>query len=116
METFSAIVGTGVGLTILWLIRKDKLVVRYGAIWMLVAAGFIGAGLFTRTIDVVAAYIGLAYPPLLAIICLQIFLTIKALLADIALSEAEVRLVRLTQEVAMLEHKVALDRDKKASL
>jgi hypothetical protein len=103
VQWITTIIGFLVGSSILYFIRKDRLLVRHGVSWICVAAGLIMLGLFPRLVDQAAQWAGVAYPPTLAMILGFAALILKALISDIELSRSEVRLTRLVQRVAMLE-------------
>jgi|SRR5690554_180080 len=99
----SAIIGLLVALTILLLIRRDKLHVRHGVFWLLVAVVFAGLGFAPALVDWLAREIGIGYPPVLALVGAIAVLVIKILLMDIDQARHEVQLQRLIQRVAILE-------------
>ncbi|MDO6746281.1 DUF2304 domain-containing protein [Gilvimarinus sp. 1_MG-2023] len=99
----SATIGLLVATTILFLIRRDKLHVRHGVFWLLVAVAFAGLGLAPPVVDWLAKVIGIGYPPILAIVATIAVLVIKILLMDIDQARQEVQLQRLIQRVAILE-------------
>ena len=96
-------IGLLVAATILLLIRRDQLHVRHGSGWVLVAIVFAGLGFAPTLVDSLAHALGIAYPPVLALVVAIAVLVIKILLMDIDQSRQEVRLQRLAQRVAMLE-------------
>ena len=99
----TAVIGLLVGFSIIYFIRKDRLLVRHGMGWIFVAVGLIFFGLFPELIDRAALWAGVAYPPTLAMIFGFSALILKALISDIEASRADVRVTRLVQRVAMLE-------------
>ena len=96
-------IGVLAAVTILFLIRRDHLHVRYGLGWMVVAIAIALLGLFPRAFDQFAAFLGVAYGPVLALTFGLIALVIKTLVMDIGLSRTETRVQRLVQRVALLE-------------
>ena len=95
--------GLLVAALIILLIRKDRLHVNHGMGWLTVAAGFALLGFAPKTVDHVANYLGVDYPPILAITLGIAILVIKILLMDIERSRIEMRNQRLVQRIAMLE-------------
>ena len=75
----TGIIGIATALTIVILIRRDRLHVRYGLWWMAAAGAFALMGLFPRGFDQIAAYLGVAYPPVLALTLGLVILVIKIL-------------------------------------
>ena len=99
----TGIIGIVTAITIVILIRKDRLHVRYGMWWMGVAAIFALLGLFPALFDSLAKYLGVAYPPILAFTIGAVVLVIKILVMDIERSRKAVEQQRLTQRLALLE-------------
>jgi hypothetical protein len=96
-------VGIGVSLLILAMIRRDQLHVRFGTSWLLVAVGFALLGFAPGVVDWLAARLGVAYPPTLAIMLAVIVLTVKLLFMDIERSRLQMQNQRLVQRLGMLE-------------
>jgi hypothetical protein len=104
--TVSGLIGIAAALTIIVLIRRDHLHVRYGLWWLAVAAAFVILGFYPGIIDWLAPKVGVAYGPVLALTLGLTILFIKVLTLDIARSRDEARTVRLIQRIAMLESEV----------
>ena len=96
-------IGVVVAALIIWLIRKDRLHVNHGMGWVVVALVFALLGFSPGVIDQLAQFLGIGYPPVLALTLGIAVLTIKILLMDIERSRLEIRNQRLIQRVAMLE-------------
>ena len=99
----TSIIGISIAALIIGLIRKDRLHVNHGLVWMLVALGFAFFGLFPGIIDYLAQLLGISYPPILALTLGIALLVVKILIMDIERSRTETRNQRLVQRVAMLE-------------
>ena len=104
--TVSGLIGIAAALTIIVLIRRDHLHVRYGLWWIAVAAAFVVFGFFPGIIDWLAPKVGVSYGPVLALTLGLTIFVIKVLTLDIARSRDEARTVRLIQRIAMLESEV----------
>ena len=102
----TGIIGIMTAITIVILIRKDHLHVRYGLWWMATAAMFALLGLFPAMFDGIAKYLGIAYPPILALTIGAMVLVIKILVMDIERSRNAVKQQRLTQRIALLESEI----------
>jgi hypothetical protein len=102
----TSIIGLLTALSMFVLIRRDHLHVRYGIGWMLVALAFAMLGLFPTVFDHVAAFFGVAYPPILALLLGFVILLLKTLLVDIERSKDNIRYQRLVQRMALLEAEV----------
>jgi len=96
-------IGLTVAVLILFLMRKDRLHVKHGLVWVGVSVGFAFLGLSPGIIDWVARLFGVAYPPVLALTLGIALLVIKTLMLDIESSRIELRNQRLIQRLAMLE-------------
>ena len=103
MALFTGLTGLFVASVILALIRRDKMRVRHGVVWVLIAVAFLIFGFAPGLLDIIAAKLGVAYSPTVALVVGGSALIIKAVLADIELSRLEVRMARLVQRIAMLE-------------
>lgn len=99
----TGLIGLSVAALIIWLVRKDHLHVNHGFGWIVVAIGFALLGFIPGFFDWIAAYVGVAYPPVLALTIAVAVLVIKILLMDIERSKLEMRNQRLTQRLAILE-------------
>jgi len=99
----TGIIGFITAITIVVLIRKDHLHVRFGLWWVVAAGMFALLGFFPAFFDSIARYLGIAYPPVLALTIGAVVLVIKILVMDIERSRNAVRQQRLTQRIALLE-------------
>lgn len=103
VSLITGIIGVVTAITIVILIRRDHLNVRYGLWWMAAAIGFALLGLSPKFFDSFAHSLGVAYPPVLALTIGVIILVIKILVMDIERSRNAVRQQRLVQRIALLE-------------
>lgn len=99
----TGIIGIATAITIVVLIRRDHLHVRYGLWWMAAAAVFALLGLFPAIVDRVAHALGIAYPPVLALTLGLVALLLKILVMDIERSRNAIKMQRLVQRLALLE-------------
>lgn len=113
LSLVTGVIGIVAALTIIMLIRRDHLHVRYGLWWIAVAAAFVVLGVFPQANDWLASRLGIAYPPVLALTLGLTVFVIKILTIDIARSRNETRIVRLIQRIAMLESEVQTLRDQR---
>ncbi len=102
----TATIGLAVASLIVYLIRRDRLHVRHGFSWILVAASFAVVGMFPGLVDWTAVKLGIGYPPILAITLAFAMLVVKILVMDIEQSQTETQLQRLVQKVAILESRI----------
>jgi hypothetical protein len=99
-------IGIATAVIIVFLIRRDHLHVRYGLWWMGAAVIFALLGLFPALVDYVAGKLGIAYPPVLALILGLVALVIKILVMDIERSRNAISMQRLVQRIALLEAEI----------
>jgi hypothetical protein len=85
------------------LLRRDHLYLRHGLFWVLFAAACLLLGLWPGTIDQVAIWLGISYPPAGFLIGALTVLVIKYLHADMIQSRLERQVRRLNQRIAMFE-------------
>ena len=90
------------GSLIILLIRKDRLLVRHGIGWVLVAAGFVVGGFSPNLLDFIAGQLGIAYPPTIMLLGGLCAITIKAVVTDIEISQTEIQMLRLSQDLMIL--------------
>ena len=102
----TGLIGIAAAACIVYLVRKDRLHVRYGMAWIVIAAIFALLGLFPGVFDRVGQIAGVAYPPMLAITLGFVVLVLKILLSDIERSRNQVRIQRLVQRTALLEAEI----------
>lgn len=103
LSVVTGIIGLSAALLIVLLIRRDHLHVRYGLWWLAIAVAFVVLGFYPRFFDWLAAQLGVAYGPVLALTLGLTVFVIKLLTLDIARSRSETRIVRLVQRISMLE-------------
>lgn len=96
-------IGIATAITIMVLIRRDHLHVRYGLWWVAAAVVFALLGFVPAIFDSIALYLGIAYSPILALTLGATILVIKILVMDIERSRNAIKLQRLVQRIALLE-------------
>ncbi|MBK8321745.1 MAG: DUF2304 domain-containing protein [Betaproteobacteria bacterium] len=112
--TYIAIVLVGIGLAlgIVYLVRRDHIYIRQALFWLAVAGVSFVLAVFPL-IDAVGGFFGIAYPPTLVLLAAIVVLVVKALLSDIAHTQQSRDLRRLNQRIAMLEAESAAPRPPK---
>lgn len=99
----TALLGVGLAVAIVMLMRRDHLQARHGLFWMIVAAAAAVLGAWPGLIDRLAASIGISYAPALLLLGAVIVLLVKSLQSDIELTRIERQLRRLNQRLALTE-------------
>lgn len=95
--------GIAIAAVILFLVRRDHLHGPYAIWWIGAAATVVALGFFPRLFDYLAVYLGVRYPPILAIVLGLGLLLVKILTMDLERSRQERLIRRLAQRLAMLE-------------
>ncbi len=88
---------------IIWLIRKDHIHVRYAFGWIIIAIISAVLGFFPSLIDLLAQYLNIAYPPILAVVVAISVILIKMIIMDIERSRQTRDIIRLNQRIGILE-------------
>jgi hypothetical protein len=110
----SAVIGFALAGTILYLVRRDHLHGSYAVWWLAVAAVTLLLAVYPHIIDWLGEALGIAYPPILAILIGMAFTLIRMLQMDIDRSRQERALRRLTQRLAILDQELGEAREELA--
>ena len=105
-------IGMVTAATIVILIRRDHLHVRYGLWWMIVALVFALLGFVPWVFDEIARFLGIAYPPVLALTLAIVALLLKILVMDLERSRTQTRLNRMVQRIGLLESEIRTPQDR----
>ncbi|NOH84537.1 DUF2304 domain-containing protein [Vibrio sp. 03-59-1] len=114
-QLFSALIGIGFFITAFILVRRDTILPGSALRWTLLSVVILVLGFFPRFSDIIAATLGVAYPPIIPVLFAIVILFLKALLNDIERTKDRIRIERLIQRVAMLEQKIDNNIQKKNS-
>ena len=88
------------------LVRKKHLREQYSILWLFVFFLLILLSLSGRSIDQLAQWFGVGYPPSLFFLAGIFFLMLLILMISVIVSHQTDRVIKLTQKVALLEKKV----------
>ena len=97
------IVGIGLAIGILYLVRRDHIYIRQGFFWIAIAAASLALAIWPGLIDTAGELLGVAYSPALLLLAAVVVLVVKALLGDIELTKVRRDVRRLNQRMALLE-------------
>ena len=111
----SLVIGIALAATILTLVRRAHLHGPHALWWLALAAGIILLGIWPRLTDLIAPYLGVSYPPIVAVLLGLGLLLVKMMSMDLQRSRQEQRIRRLAQRLAMLEAELATVREKPSS-
>jgi hypothetical protein len=103
LQVTTTLLGLGLSVVILYLLRRDHLHLAHGLFWIAVAGLAALLGLWPGLIDFIARLVGIAYPPALLLLVAIIVLLVKSLYADIVNTRIERQLRRLNQRLAIYE-------------
>ena len=103
ITTPTGLIGVGLAMVILLLLRRDHIFILQALFWM--AAAILAAllGLWPGLISEIAQVLGIMYPPAALLLGAVVVLFIKALLSDISQTRLERQVRRLNQRIALLE-------------
>lgn len=103
LQITTALLGIGLAVLILYLIRRDHLYLMHGLFWVVVASAAAVLGAWPGLIDRLASWTGFSYPPALLLLLACMILIIKALHADMVNTRIERDVRRMNQRLALLE-------------
>ncbi|ABM31545.1 DUF2304 domain-containing protein [Paracidovorax citrulli] len=112
LQATTALMGIGLAVLILYLIRRDHLYLMHGLFWVAVAFAAAVLGAWPGLIDRLARLLGISYPPALLLLLANIVLVIKALHSDMVNTRIERDVRRLNQRLALLEADAEEFRDR----
>lgn len=95
---------------ILQLIRKEKLALRYGLLWIALSVSILLMGCFPKIITVLSDFFGVQIPANMLFFIGFCFSLMIIFSLSTALSRNSEKLKRLTQEMALLEEKIGHSR------
>lgn len=101
------LLGVGLAVVILFLVRRDHLYMVHGLLWSLAAGLAVLLGAWPGLIDWLATGLGVAYPPALLLLLACMALLLKALHADMVCTRLVRDVRRLNQRLALLEAELA---------
>lgn len=103
LQMTTTLLGVGLAVLILYLIRRDHLYLMHGLFWVVVAGAAALLGAWPGLIDRLAVFTGFSYPPALLLLLASMVLLVKALHADMVNTRIERDVRRLNQRLALLE-------------
>lgn len=108
----SLVIGLALAAAILILVRRAHLHGPHALWWLALAAGIIVLGIWPQLTDLIAPYLGVSYPPIVAVLLGLGLMLVKMMSMDLQRSRQEQRIRRLAQRLAMLEAELAAVREK----
>ena len=108
----SLAIGLVLAAVILLLVRRAHLHGPHALWWLGLAAAIILLGTWPRLTDLIAPYLGVSYPPIVAVLLGLGLMLLKMMSMDLHRSRQEQRIRCLAQRLAMLEAELAAVREK----
>lgn len=99
----SAAIGLIAAAAILYMVRRDKMMSRDAAGWIIIAIIVAVLAVFPRLTDWVGQLLGVGYPPILPVLAALVFIVIKLVKSDIERAVLKADIERLMQHQAILE-------------
>lgn len=90
---------------VIMLVRKNSLDEKYSILWMIFSIIIIILALCTKLLDKVSNFIGIFYPPALLFLFGFIFVIFYIIHLSVVVTKQNKSIIRLTQEVAILNEK-----------
>ncbi|MCC7279361.1 MAG: DUF2304 domain-containing protein [Chromatiaceae bacterium] len=102
----SLAIGLVLAAAIMLLVRRAHLHGPHALWWLGLAAAIILLGTWPRLTDLIAPYLGVSYPPIVAVILGFALVLVKMMSMDLERSRQEQGLRRLAQRLALLEARI----------
>ena len=103
LQITTSLIGLGLALTILHLLRRDHIYILHALFWIVIAALAALLGLWPGLIDRAAGWVGISYPPSALMLGALVVLFVKSLYADITHTQLERQVRRLNQRIALMD-------------
>lgn len=111
LQITTSLLGLGLALFILHLLRRDHIYILHGLFWIAVASLAALLGLWPGLIDRIAAWVGISYSPAALLLGAVLVLFVKTLYADMTQTRLERQLRRLNQRIALMDAQKPLPDD-----
>ena len=102
-QIIGAAIGLSIGGIIFWLVRRDHMVSKDGIRWLFIAVFITLYGAFPKLNDILGAYLGIGYPPIIPVLLGIGAVLIKLLINDTERVKTHIDIERLIQRIAILE-------------
>ena len=105
--SFSLIFGVVFMLSVLELVRKNKLQERYSLLWILMGVTLLTFAVFPNLVDILAVWLGIKEHPFVLLLIGLIFLIIYALHLTTVVSSQSEKITKLAQELALYKLRIS---------
>ena len=92
--------------TLVWLIRRKKLLVEYSILWLGIFVVFTGIAVFGGLLSRISAFFGILYPPAALFVILLAGVFLLLLYFSVVISELKKKLDDLSVRNALLDEKL----------
>lgn len=106
LQILSIVIALSFTLTVFYLIKNDKLDLKYSIIWLFAGLVMIVLPLYPQTLVFASKLLNIMVPANTLFLVGSIFLICIVFSLTVALSRSSMRIKNLTQEVAILRNKV----------
>ncbi|HRQ57814.1 MAG TPA: DUF2304 domain-containing protein [Azoarcus taiwanensis] len=103
LQLTAALLGLGLAVFIVLLVRRDHLHLSHGVFWISIAFAAALLGLWPHAIDRIAVWAGVTYSPTLMLLVAVMVLLLKSLYNDMLVTRFERQIRRLNQRLAIFE-------------
>jgi hypothetical protein len=97
-------------LAVIELVRRGRLREEYAFVWLLGALALLGLAVWRNSLDLVARWLGVYYPPAVLLLAVILAVFIVALYFSVVISRQRQQIERLVEELALLEADVRASR------
>ncbi len=87
-------------------VRRGRLLEQYSVLWILFASGMLVLSLNVRVVDTLGKLLQIYYAPSVLFLLGFLFLIVYSFHLTVILSKQSEKLLRLTQELSLLRHRV----------
>lgn len=91
---------------IIHVVKKGKLSIKESFWWVICSIVTLILAIFPKSIDIIARWFGVSYPPTLMLVFSVLFLLFMNFRASAKISEQNEKIMELTQQVSILKNKI----------
>lgn len=91
---------------VIHVVKKGKLSIKESFWWVICSIVTLILAIFPKSIDIIARWFGVSYPPALMLVFSVLFLLFMNFRASAKISEQNEKIMELTQQVSILKNKI----------
>jgi hypothetical protein len=103
VQVVAIAVSTSLFLVVVELVRQRRLREEYAFVWLLGALALLGLAVWRNSLDLVARWLGVYYPPAVLLLAVILAVFIMLLFLSVVISKQRQQIERLVEEVALLD-------------